>query len=363
MASCRGSFRALLLYNIAEAIELDALRRTFGTEPAGREPSFAHPAPEYVRFERPPAVEPLPPFQTSTGHHWQGRLKYYDYGVVSAELEHFFEIGWEELVHLSAAWIGAAEIEQLALGFVRDRVKPIGATLIKPYPEWLNEDYYIVHLRDAVDDRGAPYTAQGLLAAHGHDLARLVRGETQLLSDQETAEVLRASISYYPNDLLVAGWFSAFVYDSPPSAVPTIQLLEYANTQLLEYRHYDELLTRLLSGVYKSLERHAGPFARWRLAREAERLNTLRLDITELAERTDNSIKFLSDLFYARQYRVMAERVGVGDYRRLVDDKLRTAGELYQFMMNEFHQGRAFVLELMVVVILIIDLIYLFRGH
>jgi hypothetical protein len=31
-------------------------------------------------------------------------------------------------------------------------------------------------------------------------------------------------------------------------------------------------------------------------------------------------------------------------------------------MVDQFHQSRAFVLELMVVVILIIDLIFLFRG-
>ena len=38
-----------------------------------------------------------------------------------------------------------------------------------------------------------------------------------------------------------------------------------------------------------------------------------------------------------------------------MEDKLRTAAELYQFMVGEFHQRRAFVLELMVVIILIID--------
>ena len=52
-----------------------------------------------------------------------------------------------------------------------------------------------------------------------------------------------------------------------------------------------------------------------------------------------------------------------GDYRQLVDGKLKTAAELYEFMVDQFHQSRAFVLELMVVVILIIDLIFLFRGR
>jgi len=34
-----------------------------------------------------------------------------------------------------------------------------------------------------------------------------------------------------------------------------MQLLEYANSQLLEFRHYDDLLTHELEGVYDSLEK------------------------------------------------------------------------------------------------------------
>jgi len=83
----------------------------------------------------------------------------------------------------------------------------------------------------------------------------------------------------------------------------------------------------------------------------------------ELTERTDNAIKFLSDMFYARAYRVAAQRVGVTDYRNLVEQKLRTAGDLYQFMMGEFHQARSFALELTVVAILVIELWQLFWGR
>src|SRR5207249_1479296 len=152
------------------------------------------------------------------------------------------------------------------------------------------------------------------------------------------------------------------IYDTAEGALPTMQLLEYANTQLLEFRHYDEVLSRLLTGVYRSLEKGTGLLARWRLAREAERLNTFRLHVRELTERVDNSIKFLSDMFAARLYRMAAAKIGAPDYRRLVEQKLQTAGELYSFMMDNFHQSRAFVLELMVVIILVVELFFLFRG-
>jgi hypothetical protein len=55
--------------------------------------------------------------------------------------------------------------------------------------------------------------------------------------------------------------------------------------------------------------------------------------------------------------------VGVPDYRNLVDQKLKIAGELYEIMVNEFHQARAFVLEAMVVAILVIELIHLFAWR
>src|SRR5438105_9783967 len=103
-------------------------------------------------------------------------------------------------------------------------------------------------------------------------------------------------------------------------------------------------------------------FARWRMAREASRLHTVLLDVNELTERADNAIKFLSDMFSARLYKLSASRVGVPDYKDLVQEKLKTAEDLYRFMVEQFNQSRAFVLELMVVVILIIELIYFFRG-
>jgi hypothetical protein len=190
----------------------------------------------------------------------------------------------------------------------------------------------------------------------------VVRGEDAQLSEGERRETLQSSMSYSPTDLVVAGWNAAFVYDTPAGATTTIELLEYANSQLLEFRHYDEILTRELKSVYQSLEKGTGFFARWRLARASARLHTLLLDVTELTERADNAIKFLSDMFSARLYRMAAGKVGVEDYKNLVKQKLDTAENLYRFMVDQFHQGRAFVLELLVVIILIIEIVFLFKG-
>ena len=88
----------------------------------------------------------------------------------------------------------------------------------------------------------------------------------------------------------------------------------------------------------------------------------LTVEVTELVERSDNAIKFVSDMFSARLYRLAATKVGVPEYKNLVNDKLRMADGLYRSLIDEFHQSRGFVLELMVVIILVIELVYLFRG-
>jgi len=362
MAPCCGSFRALLLYDIAEEFDLQELRRLLGAEPPARSPGFKLQAPGYVRFERPPVVEVGDPIHLATGESANATLSFFDYGVVSIEIEMQFETDWPGLIALSNRWIEAGEVEPRALKRVRDRVSRLAPALRKPYAQWLDEAYYVVHLRTVSDGGGAPLTGSSLIAQYGREISLVIRGETQTLSESEQREVLASSLSYYPTDLLVVGWLAAIVYDTPEGAAPLIQLLEYANTQLLEYRRYDEILTVLLNDAYTALERRGGFFSRWRLARDAEHLNRLRLEVTELTERADNAIKFLSDMFYARAYRLAAAKVGAADYRSLVDQKLRTAGELYEFMVNEFREARGFVLELLVIVILIIELIPIFRG-
>ncbi len=322
-------------------------------------PSPKHLAPAYVRYQRPPVAEPLEPLLLESGEKLQGEIKYYDYGVVSVVFQLPFSGDWESLVHLASRWVWDVDFASHAEPIVRQKLERTAAALVKPYPQWLSEDYFIFHIREAA---GAP-TAAELTQQHGLEIAQVVRGDRLPLSEGECTEVLHSRISYYASDLAVIGWNAAFLYDSTAGAETAIQLLEYANSQLLEFRHYDELLTGVLDSVYDSLGQRTGMLARWRLARSATNLHTVLLEVTELTEHADNAIKFLSDMFAARLYKLAAGKVGVPDYKDLVTQKLRTAEELYRYMVDQFNQSRAFFLEVTVVIILLIELVYLFRGR
>src|SRR5260370_9042721 len=109
---------------------------------------------------------------------------------------------------------------------------------------------------------------------------------------------MQSKISYYPNDLAVISWNGAFLYDSAAGAETVIQLLEYANSQLLEFRHYDELLTRELKSVYDFMDSGStGILARWRTAKRATRLHTVLLHLDQLTDPAHNAITFLSHMF------------------------------------------------------------------
>jgi len=122
-------------------------------------------------------------------------------------------------------------------------------------------------------------------------------------------------------------------------------------------------MTRVLGDFYDSLDRKRNVLlSRWSSPRDAQRFNTVRLDVMELTERIDNAVKFVSDVYYARVYRLAATRIGVPDYRTLVDEKLHTASDLYDFMIDQCNESRSFVLEVLVAILAVLDVIFLLRG-
>ncbi len=138
-----GSLLLLFLYDVADAIRLDAVQRVPGEPPPRREPPFRQPAPEYVRFVTPPVVEPLPMMAVDTATQISGRVSYYEYGILTVQLEIPFEGDWEQVGALAAHWMNAPELEKIAEQVVRERVSKIRGALIDPYPEQLSEDYCI----------------------------------------------------------------------------------------------------------------------------------------------------------------------------------------------------------------------------
>ena len=351
----QGSVLVLVLHDVCDEISIPELRSLVGGKSGAL--AFKHTTPEYVGFQRAPVVESAEPVTLETGEQFETSFQYYEYGVIGALLQLSYSGTWTRLQEVASRWTSSPFFNELTRKLVRERVDHLRPALRKPYQNWLSEEYFIFHLRAS-----GSRSAQDLLRERGQEISQLIDGETAPLSAAERDEVLQSSTSYYPNDLTVVGWNAAFIYDTEAGAQPTIRILEYANSQLLQFRHYDELLTQELRQAYRFLDSRRGVLARWRMSPGASRLRTVLLEVTELTERTNHALKFVGDMFSARLYRLCAHKIGVNEFQALVQEKMKTADDLYDFMIEQFNQARGFLLESIVVIILIIELFFLFRG-
>jgi hypothetical protein len=362
----RGLFRLLFLYDVAESIDLAKLRTLLGSRVGSAGQAFPRRTPGYVRFEDPPVLETADCIAVTPDGNVACPIKYYAFGAIVIQVEVPFDCEMKMLVERGSRWMNAADVEpqvkQLALRRL-EQIHPV-VTRSRPAEDWLQENYLVVEIHEIIDGDGTSPTAEELTGAYGVQLVQLIRGETARLAKHSIEEALQSSLSYYPSDLVVVGSHGAVVVDSPEDAAAVTQILEYAKMQLLEFRYYDQFLTRVLADFYLSLERKRNILAsRLTLPRESQRFNTIRLDVMELTERIDNAIKFVSDFYYARVYKLAATRMGVEDYRNLVDQKLDTFGELYDSMVDRFNETRSFVLELLITILAVLDVIFLFRDR
>src|ERR1700738_2065079 len=141
-AALEGAVFVLIQFDVCEEIQLGRLREIIGARTVAP-PSMQHPAPGYIRYERPPVVEALDPLVLETGERLQAEIKYYDYGVLSVVFQRPFAGDWPKLVNLASRWVSDVDFSAYAATLVKERLKRAESVLGKPYDAWLNEDYFV----------------------------------------------------------------------------------------------------------------------------------------------------------------------------------------------------------------------------
>jgi hypothetical protein len=351
---------AFYLFDICETVDLPAVGRLMGPEavPARLAPKPATPA--YIQYENPPLSFDGEAVGARDIGGFRVRIRVYDYGVVTIALIRSFEGSWAELASLGASLVESPELEAGAEQVCRKVSARLAPALKGARDEFLSEDYLVV----AVHELDEPLTAEQLVAARGAAIAAMLRGEREPLSEQERSAVLAHRISYLETDLVVPAWNAAFVYDTPAGTKAALDILEFANTQLLEFRYYDQLLDRELAAIYGGLQRPRR-LKQWfgaHYTRAARQVHSLFIDVNELTDRAENAVKFIGDLYAARLFRLVAERLGLGTWKADVQNKLETLDDIYRFAVEQSGMSRGQFLELTIVLILILELVLFFMG-
>src|SRR5437868_8388011 len=129
-----GSVSVLLQFDVCEEIRLDRLQNLIGGSTVEK-PRLKHPSPKYIRYKRPPVMEPTEPLVLDTGERLAGEIKYYDYGVLSVVFEQTLVTDWEKLTQLASRWVWEIDFAERAMQIVRKRLATVAPALVKPYEE------------------------------------------------------------------------------------------------------------------------------------------------------------------------------------------------------------------------------------
>jgi hypothetical protein len=229
-------------------------------------------------------------------------------------------------------------------------------------PTWkddLSEEYFVFQL--APGDLPAPASLlSGPLAGW---FAGLLRLEPAALSEAEATEALRLRIGYSPNDLFIADWAAAVLVDQ--DCEETLQAIEFANLQLLEFRHIDDQLDTRLAAAYKLIHALVGtwlPF--WRShARSLRALGELKVEANSLFERTGNVLKLVGDQYLARVYRLLSNRFHLEEWEENIRRKLDVVEGVYRVVSDQTDTYRTELLEIVVIFLILMEIIMALVRH
>lgn len=355
-----GQITAFYLFDVAEAADIEQARALLGGAGQTADLAARPGMPPYVRYQTAPLQCDAAALGVTSPGGWATRVKVYDYGVVSLALTQPFRGTWADLASVSQVVMGTGALDAAAERACRTAVDRLRPALHQPRATFLSEDYFVFGLT-GVD--GAP-TGEALLAAHGDDIARLLRGEREPLSTQERDEVLRHRLSYLAGDLVVPSWNGAFVHDTEAGLAGALEILEFANSQLIQFRYYDQRLDADLKRIYKRLQapKWYEPWIGRRYTAAARELHGVFIDVTELTDRTENALKLVGDVYAARLLGLAAARLGLAAWKDAVKDKLKTLDDIYRFAVDQTTMDRGEILEASIVLILMFELVLFFMG-
>lgn len=341
-------------FDVGGEILLDKVEKLLGTVPKTSPLELKKISPKYVQYRRPPLLISLGSEKIGIGNRIveaKVSAKLYDFGVVTVIHRVPFSGELRELRELSAGvWDALPALEEAAFSRVGKIKAELGPLVINPSRELFSEDYVIYH----VNRFDRPAGAGELAKKYADDIACMLAFEPGGLSEQKTKSILKNSVSY-SNDLVVAGWNAAFVYDTE-ECYDTFDVLEYANMELLELRWYDRVLDAGLDGAYDDL-RKPGPILGSKYSRISAGLFELGLDVSEVMERVDNSLKLVGEPYLAGVHESAASAFHLKEWRDGVDRKLGLVKDIYTVLNHELETTRLIILEVLVIVLIAAEIV------
>jgi hypothetical protein len=290
-------------------------------------------------------------------------VKVFSVGAISIQIRVPFEIDrLEDLVSLYDFGIGNGSLDAEVNDLSEEVRKELEPLCIRPVSQLGKGESYVVFCIYEVPTSadGTGNRTEDWFLANRRQIGALLAQEQNAarLSEQEINESTERYLSYYDNDLVVVDWNAALVVGEQAGLDEILHVIELSNVQLLELGAYDRVLDVSLEQAYRDLDRCGVA-----LRREVQRnLREIRVDLARLSDELLNTTKFFGDWHLARIYQTLSGRFHLGDWHNIIDVKLKTLGELYQLLHQDWINFWMVVLEATIVLLFVIDVLLLIVG-
>ena len=286
----------------------------------------------------------------------RAELTLFDFGAVSLTVQFPLRIAAGALIGLAGELSDIGPLNASARRAIAPWIERIRPVVLGYEFSEISEEYVVFQMGDA---------RAGWLESHTDWIAGLVRLESGPLSRTEIAEATRLSLSYAPNDLVTLDWAAGFVADR--DCGDTLQVIEFANVQLLEFRHIDDRLDDRLEAAYRLIRpagRESGLRSLWRSHSDALRnVRELEIEATSLFERADNALKLIGDQYLSRVFDLASSRFHLRDWQQSIRRKLDTVGDVYDLLVQQSGGSRMEFLEVIVVVLIALEILLALFRH
>lgn len=171
-------------------------------------------------------------------------------------------------------------------------------------------------------------------------IAGLLKSEKEPLDEREVHRTMESSIKYGKDDLLIADWDGAFVFNQSGRFAETIGLCELANVQLLRYRILDFELDRRLRKLVRML--NGGHVRKFGIFRTKELKQTIREIIQTRShsliefEDVERNVKLIGDWYSAKAFSMLEKKFHIEEWRGHVREKFEALGDVYAMASENF---------------------------
>ncbi|MBY0415613.1 MAG: hypothetical protein K2Q18_15675, partial [Bdellovibrionales bacterium] len=189
------------------------------------------------------------------------------------------------------------------------------------------------------------------------DIAALILNEEKdQLAHQTSERIYSSKLQYYKNDLAIIDWNSALIIE-PTGSLDIPDVIEFALNQLLEMRYYDDLLDKKLKDIYSAVELKEMNIFSSRYTDLALEAGQKYIEIAEIVESVENSLKVIGDLYHSTVFRTASNKFRFSDWQRSIDNKLDNMAELCKLLLDNITSKRSHIMELIIIVLISIELI------